>query len=161
MKFLRTIRLDASDTEIYERAAEPGEWAVPGSFAFLDLDPEEMNGKTLQAFRHGFLGTRTFGWSTLVEIAEISEDEYQEVVDRLAAHFMSDYGAPHIAAALPVAGDEADYAATICEYDLHTLLAIERELGDEGIVESLKVVRPNAASHENLKIWGVSEDGDA
>lgn len=158
MKFLRTIRLDDSDTQVYERAADPGEWAVPGSFAFLDMDPEKMSGKTLQAFLHGFLGTQTFGWSTLVEIAEISEDEYQQVVDRLAAHLMSHYGAPHIAAALPVAGDEADYAATICEYNLHTLLAIEREFGDEGIEESLKVIRPNAASHEGIKIWGVEGD---
>ena len=158
MKFLRTIRLDDSDLQTYEHAAEPGEWAVPGSFAFLDMDAESMEGKTLQAFRHGFLGTQSFGWSTLVEIAEITEDEYQGVVDRLAAHLMSNYGAPHIAAALPVAGDEADYAATICEYNLHTLLAIEREFGEEGIEESLKVIRPNAASHEGLKIWGVEED---
>ncbi len=158
MKFLRTIRLDDSDVQVYERAAEPGEWAVTGSFAFLDMDPASISGKTLQAFRHGFLGTRTFGWSTLVEIAEISEDEYQQVVDRLAAHLCSDHGAPHIAAALPVAGDEADYAAVICEHNLHTLLAIEREFGDEGIEESLKVIRPNAASHEGLKIWGVEED---
>ncbi len=160
MKFLRTIRLDDSDVQVYERAAEPGEWAVPGTFAFLDLDSESMSGGTLQAFKHGFLGTRSFGWSTLVEIAEISEDEFQGVVDRLAAHLVSDYGAPHIAAALPVAGDEADYAATICEHQLHTLLAIEREFSDEGIEESLKVIRPNAASHEGLKIWGVEKDGD-
>ena len=158
MKFLRTIRLDDSDVQVYERAAEPGEWAVPGSFAFLEMDPEEMSGKTLQAFQHGFLGTQSFGWSTVVEIAEISDDEYQQVVDRLAAHLMSDYGAPHIAAALPVAGEEAEYASLICEHELHTLLAIQREFGDEGIEESLKVIRPNAASHEGLKIWGVEED---
>jgi len=160
VKFLRTIRLDDSDVQVYERAAEPGEWAVPGTFAFLDMDSEKMSGATLQAFRFGFLGTRSFGWSTLVEIAEITEDEFQLVVDRLAAHLMSHYGAPHIAAALPVAGDEADYAATICEHELHTLLAIEREFGVEGIEESLKVIRPNAASHQGLKIWGVEEDGD-
>ena len=158
MKFLRTIRLDDSDVQVYERAAEPGEWAVPGTFAFLDMDSGTMSGATLQAFKHGFLGTGSFGWSTLVEIAEISEDEFQGVVDRLAAHLMSHYGAPHIAAALPAAGDEADYASTICEHKLHTLLAIEREFGDEGIEESLKVIRPNAASHEGLKIWGVEED---
>jgi hypothetical protein len=158
MKFLRTIRLDDSDTQVYERAAEPGEWAVPGSFAFLDVPSDQLTGKTLQAFRHGFLGTRSFGWSTLVEIAEISDDEFQDVVDRLAAHFMQRYDAPHIAAALPVAGDEADYAVTICEYELHTLLAIERELGDDGIVESLKVIRPSAAGHDQVKIWGLAED---
>ncbi|MDX1434644.1 MAG: DUF6505 family protein [Gammaproteobacteria bacterium] len=158
MKFLRTIRLDDSDTQVYEHASTPGEWAVPGSFAFLDLDPAELEGKRLQAFRSGFLGTESFGWSTLVEIAEIDDDEYQQVIDRLAAHFIEHYGAPHIAAALPAAGEEAHYAATICEYPLHTLLAIERDFGEEGIVESLKVIRPNAADHANVKIWSFEED---
>ncbi len=36
MRFLRTIRLDASDAEVYDQVAQPGEWAVPGSFSFLD-----------------------------------------------------------------------------------------------------------------------------
>lgn len=158
MRFLRTIRLDDSDTRVFEKASEPGEWAVPGSFAFLDVDAAQLTGKRLQAFKSGFLGTRTFGWSTLVEIAEIDDDEYQAVIDRLAAHFIEDYGAPHIAAALPAAGEEADYAATICEYPVHTLLAIERELADEGIVENLKVVRPpSAAGHADVKIWSFDD----
>ena len=158
MKFLRTIRLDDSDTEVYEKASEPGEWAVPGSFAFLDTDADTLEGKRLQAFKSGFLGTETFGWTTLVEIAEIDDDEYQQVIDRLAAHFMEHHGAPHIAAALPVAGDEVHYASTICEYPLATLLAIERDFGEEGIVESLKVVKPNAGNHNNMKLWAIEED---
>ena len=160
MKFLRSIRLDDSDTQVYEKACEPGEWAVPGSFAFVDVDPAELQGKRLQAFRSGFLGTKTFGWSTLVEIAEMSDDEFQEVIDRLAAHFIEHYGAPHIAAALPAAGEEAHYANAICEYPLHTLLAIEREFGDEGIVESLKMIKPDASDHGKMKLWALEDDED-
>ena len=158
MKFLRAIRLDESDAQVYERASEPGEWAVPGSFAFLDADVQSLSGKQLQAFKSGFLGTRSFGWTTLVEIAEIDDDEYQQVIDRLAAHFMENYGAPHIAAALPAAGEEAHYATTICEYPLNTLLAIEREFGEDGIVESLKVVKPNAGNHGDVKLWAIEEN---
>ena len=158
MKFLRVIRLDDSDTQVYEQVSQPGEWAVPGSFAFLDMDAESLQGKQLQAFKGGFLGTRSFGWTTLVEIAEIDDDEYQQVIDRLAAHFMEYYGAPHIAAALPAAGEEAHYAATICEYPLNTLLAIEREFGEEGIVESLKVIKPNAGNHSDVKLWAIEKN---
>ncbi len=50
MKFLRAIRLDDSDTHVYEQASEPGEWAVPGSFAFLNTEPQSLQGKQLQAF---------------------------------------------------------------------------------------------------------------
>ena len=56
MKLLRTIRLDASDTFVFERAAEPGEWAVSGAFAFWGGDPGKLEGKARSAFRGGFLG---------------------------------------------------------------------------------------------------------
>jgi len=158
MKFLRAIRLDESDARVYEHASQPGEWAVPGSFAFLNMEPLTLEGKKLQAFNSGFLGTESFGWTTLVEIAEIDDDEYQQVIDRLAAHFMEHYGAPHIAAALPAAGEEAHYATTICEYPLNTLLAIERDFGEEGIVESLKVIKPSAGDHSSVKLWAIEED---
>jgi hypothetical protein len=158
MKFLRAIRLDNSDTEVYELASEPGEWAVPGSFEFLDTEPQSLQGKRLQAFKSGFLGTRSFGWTTLVEIAEIDDDEYQQVIDRLAVHFLERHGAPHIAAALPAAGDEAHYASTVCEHPLATLLAIERDFGEDGVVESLKVVKPRAGDHSNMKLWAIEEN---
>jgi len=45
VKLLRTIRLDPSDTFVFERAAEPGEWAVSGSFMFAEADPEALEGK--------------------------------------------------------------------------------------------------------------------
>ncbi|MES1154798.1 MAG: DUF6505 family protein, partial [Pseudorhodoplanes sp.] len=45
MKLLRTIRLDPSDTFVFERAAEPGEWAVSGAFVFSDIDPAALQGK--------------------------------------------------------------------------------------------------------------------
>jgi len=155
VKFPRTIRLDASDAEVYEHAAEPGEWAVPGAFAFLDDGENSLTGKRLQAFRHGFLGTTSFGWASLVEVAEIEDDELQQVIDRLAQHFVRAHGAPHIAAALPAAAEEVDYASSICSHPPHTVLMLERELGDEGIVENMKVVRPaDGSDHTRVKIWG-------
>ena len=103
MKFPRTIQLDRSDSQVYERSALPGEWAVPGSFAFLDMDRGEMTSKQRQAFGRGFLGTESFGWSTLVEVAEIDAVEYDAVVQRLANHFVASCGAPNLDAALPLA----------------------------------------------------------
>jgi hypothetical protein len=34
MKLLPKIRLDASDPFVFGKAAEPGEWAASGAFAF-------------------------------------------------------------------------------------------------------------------------------
>ena len=161
MKFPRAIRLDESDAQVYDRTATPGEWAVPGSFVFVDKDPAELEGKVLQAFGHGFLGTESFGWSTMVEVAEISEFEYQGVIDRLAAYFVQSFGAPDIDTALPAAREEASFAASICDHELHTLLMLEREAGDDGIVERFKVVRLNAADHSKIKLWSLDEDENA
>jgi Family of unknown function (DUF6505) len=66
MKLLRTIRLDTSDTFVFDISAEPGEWAVSGTFAFWSRDPAKLEGKTRTAFRSGFLGVSSLGWSTLV-----------------------------------------------------------------------------------------------
>jgi len=159
MRFPRLIRLDDSDSRVYEKLAVPGEWAVPGSFVFLNVDPDSLTGKQQQAFHHGFLGTTSFGWGTLVMVDEIDEREHQEVVERLADHFMRHYGAPDREAALAAAREEADFAASLCSHELHTLLAMERDVEDECIVESFRVVRPpDASDHSSVKIWGVEND---
>ena len=49
MKLLRTIRLDPSDTFVFDRSAEPGEWAVTGTFMFADDDPSVLEGKARAA----------------------------------------------------------------------------------------------------------------
>jgi hypothetical protein len=80
MKLLRTIRLDPSDTFIFERAAEPGEWAVPGGFVFFDADPAALEGKARIAFRSGFLGIASLGFSTLVQIVAASEADVANAI---------------------------------------------------------------------------------
>ncbi len=157
MRFPRAIRLDRSDLEVYEAAAEPGEWAVPGAFAFADADPADLTGKVRQAFAHGFLGTESFGWTTLVEVAEIDEASYERVVVRLARHFADRYGAPDRAAAMPAARKETEFAASLCDHKLHSLLAVERELAEEGVVERFKVIQPPRGA-QHAKIWSIVEE---
>ncbi len=62
-KFPRTIRLDPSDTFVFERAAEPGEWAVSGAFVFWTQDPALLSPKARVALRSGFLGIDSLGWA--------------------------------------------------------------------------------------------------
>jgi hypothetical protein len=70
MKLLRTIRLDPSDTFIFPSAAKLGEWAISGVFAFSDVELAMLDGKQLSAFRSGFLGVPSLGWSTLAQVVE-------------------------------------------------------------------------------------------
>ena len=158
--FLRSVRLDGSDAKVFHRAAEPGELAVPGGFVFAERDPASLDAKDHQAFRNGWLGTESFGHATLVEVAEISEAEFFQVVERLARHFVSHYGAPELAAALPAAREEADYAASLSDHKVHQMLAIEREPGPEGVIERVRVIRPDRAP-DHAKIWRVVPDEEA
>src|SRR5437762_1501387 len=98
LRFPRTIRLDPSDTFVFERAAEPGEWAVSGAFVFWNSDVEKLAGKARSAFRGAFLGVESLGWSTLVQIVEASEADRAAVVERLAQQLVAQFGAPDVAA---------------------------------------------------------------
>ena len=142
IKLPRTIRLDASDTAVFERAAEPGEWAVAGGFAFIDADLEKLEGKRRQAFANGFLGTDSFGWSTFVVVATADDAAVEAVVARLARLFVEAHGAPSLEAAVPVARQEVDFMADLCRaHPVNTLLAIERVSdADGGIRERFRVI---------------------
>ena len=156
MKFLRTIRLDNSDANVFPRAAEPEEWAVTGTFAFADGDPAEMTAKERIAFKSGWLGTKTFGRATLVQVATIEAAEFESVVQALALHLRAAYGAPDPAAALNAAREEALYAAGLADHALGTLLAIEREPGPDGIRERIRTIERKGNGH--ARIWTIVED---
>lgn len=136
----RTIQLDASDASVFEQAAEPGEWAVTGSFAFLSEGQEAITGKRRQAFRNGFLGLRSFGWSTLVTVAPASDADVAAAVEALAQHFVGRHGAPGLDAARPVAVREVAFAESLCEHPAGTMLTVQREWGPDGLIERFGTV---------------------
>ncbi|HEY4745932.1 MAG TPA: DUF6505 family protein, partial [Steroidobacteraceae bacterium] len=99
MKLLRTIRLDPSDTFVFDKAAEPGEWAVSGAFMFATADPAALDGKARAAFRAGLLGIDSLGWSTLAQIVEASDHDRIAAIELLAERLVAHLGAPGIAEA--------------------------------------------------------------
>ncbi|HTS94816.1 MAG TPA: DUF6505 family protein [Stellaceae bacterium] len=140
MRLPRTLRLDASDLETFDVVAEPGEWAVSGAFAFSDREPSLLMGAEHRAFRSGFLGTRSFGWSSLVGVQEIGEAEYRRTVEALAQHLLERYHAPDQATARAFAEEECKFAQSLCERPVGTVIAVEREFGPQGIVERFRTV---------------------
>jgi len=144
LRLPRTIQLDASDRSVFDRAAEPGEWAVTGSFAFLDDPPDGGTRKRRQAFQHGFLGTGSFGWSTLVMVADASDAVMRSITDALAQHFVDRHGAPSLTAARQVAEREVAFAASLCDHPVGTLLTIFRQHGPDGVVEQFATVTREA-----------------
>ena len=152
-KLLRTLRLDPSDTFVFERAAEPGEWAVTGSGLFVDADPEAMNAKARAAFRAGFLGLQSFGFSTLVEVAEIAPDERQALAEVFARGLVERLGAPSLEVALEAAQEELAFAASLCDHETGTVIAMRRTFAGGEIREHFRTLRrrdPLAPSADRL-----------
>ena len=152
LKFPRTIRLDPSDTFVFERAAEPGEWAVSGAFVFWNRDPATLEQKQRVALRSGFLGIDSLGWSTLAIVTEATEAERQAMIERLAAQLVEKFGAPDIEGARLAAGEEIAFAASLCEHPPQTLLAVQRSVENGEIRERFRTLkpRPGAADADRL-----------
>jgi Family of unknown function (DUF6505) len=142
VKLLRTIRLDASDTFVFAAAAEPGEWAVSGAFVFWDKDPATLDGKARAAFRGGFLGVSSLGWSTLVQIVETTEAERTSLVALLAEQLVRHFGAPTIAAAKAAAEEEVAFAESLCTVPRDSIIAVHRTYEDGTVRESFRTLRP-------------------
>jgi hypothetical protein len=158
MKMLRTIRLDASDANVFPEAARPGEWAVTGTFAFADADPGAWSRKEQIAFRSGWLGTESLGRATFVQVADIAGETFEQVVEQLARHFRERYGAPDAEAASKAAREEVAYAAGLADQPPGTLLAIEREFRDDSIAERIKIVDTARRGDQHARIWTVVDD---
>jgi hypothetical protein len=142
VKLLRTIRLDASDTFVFERPAEPGEWAVPGAFVFAPMDVAGLEGKARAAFRSGFLGIQSLGWSTLVQVAEASAAQRAAAVDLLARRLLERFGAPDLGVARAAAEEEIAFAASLSNHPEGMVLGLARrhEAGD--IRETFRTLAP-------------------
>jgi uncharacterized protein DUF6505 len=142
MKLIRTIRLDPSDTFVFDQAAEPGEWAVTGTFMYAEGDPSALQGKSRAAFRSGFLGVGSLGWSTLVQIVDASDDDRRAAIDTLAKQLVTHFGAPTIEDAVAAAEEEFEFAASLCNHPLDTLIAMHRSHGGGEIREAFRTLRP-------------------
>lgn len=139
-KLPRTFRLDPSDSFVFERAAEPGEWAVSGAFMFMDQPVEQLTHKQRTAFRAGLLGLASGGWSTLCVVSEASEDERVQAVEQLADLLMRDLGAPSRDVALAAAQEEVAFAESLCHHPVQTILAVQRDMEEGEIRERFRTL---------------------
>ncbi|KIN71946.1 DUF6505 family protein [Sulfitobacter guttiformis] len=139
----RTIQLDRSDNVIFAPAAVPGEWAVTGTFVFAGRESDSLNRKEQIAFRSGFLGIESFGWSTLVTVTLVRPQDRDDATQILAQQLVDRFGAPDMAAALPAASEEMALAEELCQGHAEgTLIALHRTTAEDGIREQFRTLKP-------------------
>jgi hypothetical protein len=144
VKLLKTIRADRSDTFIFDKAAQPGEWAVSGAFVFAHRDPASLTGKARAAFRGGFLGIESFGWSTLVQIVEANEADRAAAVELLAAQLVALFAAPDLITARAAAEEEIAFAESLCEHASGMLIAVSRRHEKDATHEAFRTLQLSA-----------------
>ena len=142
MKLAKTLQIDVSDTHVFDRVAEVGEWAITGTFAYIDSDPSSWSSKKQLAFRTGWLGIGSFGYSTFVQTTVISTQQFTQTLQILAAYLNEEYNAPSQEAATMAARQELDDMANLCDHPPGTLLAIERTITEQNISEITRIIPP-------------------
>jgi hypothetical protein len=160
MKLLRTIRLDPSDTFVFRRAAEPGEWAVSGAFVFAGADPAALEGKSRAALRGGFLGVDTLGWSTLVQVVDASADDRAAAIDMLARRLLEHFGAPDPASAKAAAEEEIAFASSLCKDADGTVIAVSRSVENGAIRETFRTLHPRGGTRPQHAYAFLEVDGE-
>jgi hypothetical protein len=143
VKLLKTVRADPSDTFVFDKAAEPGEWAVSGALMFAQLDPVTLTGKARAAFRAGFLGIDSLGWSTLARVVEASEVDRSAAIELLAARLVEHFGAPDVTMARPAAEEEIAFTASLCDHPAGMLIAVSRRYEGGVTREAFRTLQSN------------------
>lgn len=157
----RALRLDASDRFVFARAADPDEWCVAGTFAFRDLDPASLSGKQLAAFRSGFLGVASCGWSTLVAVGAAGDADIAAATGALARTLLACFGCPDEPTARAAAAEEIAFAAEICApHPPNTVIALARAFEDGAIRERFRTLSPRAGpgTGEPFRLIEVAEE---
>jgi hypothetical protein len=143
MKFLRAVRLDASDGLVYSEggAARDGEWLASGGYAVCD--PAGSSHRTPKCrCLTSFVGVESHGRCTIAEVVEIDATEYRQIIERLTRHFVDDLGAPTVEAARTAAEDEAGYTADLCEsFRPEVWITVKRTPSDDGVKEHYSVFK--------------------
>ena len=158
MKLARTLRLDVSDDNVFEKPAPSGEWAISGGFEFSNWTETHLTGKARQAFSNGWYSIESGGRASFVGVCDITQAELEQLRQTLAQTFVEFYGAPDFDAAYPVACEEIDQMRNMCEdFEDNTLLMVSRTLTELGVEETYRTRAPQGASLEAFAVHGSVE----
>lgn len=142
IRFPRMLRATTADARRYAPPAEVDEWAVTGTFRFEHRDPASLMGPERQAFKASWLGLESFRPGSLVAVATTTLDVLDLLARRLAAHLLDSWQAPDATVAVDVARAEIEFALSLSQHPVGTILALEREFNEQGLIERTRLVPP-------------------
>ena len=115
-KFLKAVRLDNADQDLYKQsgACDEGEWVCSGGFAVCNL-AEGYRCEPRCFCDSSFLSISSRARTTLAEVVEVEDGDIEIFKDSLTQHLLFDWKAPDYATARGLAEEEIDYTVKLCE----------------------------------------------
>ena len=136
-KFLKAVRLDDSDAELYKTnaACDEDEWVCSGGFTVCDL----ASGYRCEPRCYcdaSFLSITRRARVTLAEVVEVNDADLEIFKDQLAQHLLFDWKAPDYETARAVAEEEIDYTAeTAAGFPTEVWITVKRSPGADGAID--------------------------
>ncbi len=136
-KFLKAVRLDNADAELYRQtgACDEDEWVSTGGFAVCDL----AAGYRCEPRCHcdaSFVSLTRRARCTIAEVVEVADADLELFKDQMAQHLMFDWRAPDFETARGVAAEEIDYTAELAAgFAANVWITVSRSPGADGVID--------------------------
>ncbi|MEO8101813.1 MAG: DUF6505 family protein [Betaproteobacteria bacterium] len=136
-KFLKAVRLDDSDAELYRQggACDEDEWVTSGGFAVCDL---------LRGYRcdppcrcdASFLSLTRRARCTLAEIVDVAGSDIEIFKDQMTQHLLFDWKAPDYETARELAEEEIRYTMDLAgSFPAEVWITVKRSPTGDGAIE--------------------------
>lgn len=135
--FLKAVRLDDSDAELYRThgACDEDEWVTSGGFAVCDL----ANGYRCNPRCYceaSFISLTRRARCTLAEVVEIDTADIALFKDQMAQHLLFEWKAPTFEAAQEVAAEEIDYTVELANgFPAGVWISVKRVPSENGVID--------------------------
>ena len=136
-KFLKAVRLDNSDEDLYRQsgACDEDEWVTSGGFAVCDLAGGYRC--TPRCYCDAsFLSLTRRARCTIAEVVEIADADLEIFKDQMAQHLLFDWKAPDFETARGVADEEIDYTTELAAtFPAEVWITVSRSPGSDGVID--------------------------
>ena len=136
-KFLKAVRLDNSDDEMYRQAGacDESEWVTTGGFAVCDL-AEGYRCDPRCYCDASFISLTRKARCTLAEVVEVQDADIAIFKDQMTQHLMFDWKAPDHETARGVAEEEVDYTVELAgTFPAEMWISVKRSPGTNGAID--------------------------
>ena len=136
-KFLKAVRLDNSDVELYRQsgACDEDEWVTSGGFAVCNL----AEGYRCDPPCHcdaSFLSLTRRARCTLAEVVDVDDADIEIFKDQMTQHLLFDWKAPDYETARELVDEEIAYTMELAAtFPAEVWITVKRAPGPDGAIE--------------------------